>query len=84
MNIPIIDLSSYIKGESKEEFAANLRSVCKNIGFFYVKNHMVPKELEDEILASARDFFALSKEEKRKIHMKYGGRAWRGYFELGE
>lgn len=41
---------------------------------------MVPKELEGEILASARDFFALSKEEKHKIHMKYGGRAWRGYF----
>lgn len=41
---------------------------------------MVPKELEDKILASARDFFALSKEEKHKIHMKYGGRAWRGYF----
>lgn len=84
MSIPIIDLEGYVQGGSKEEFASHLRNVCKNIGFFYVKNHMVPQGLEEEILASARSFFALPKEEKRKVHMKNGGRAWRGYFELGE
>jgi isopenicillin N synthase-like dioxygenase len=84
MNIPIIDLEEFSKCEKKEKAASNLRNVCKNIGFFYVKNHMVPQDLEDQLLVSAKDFFALPQEEKRKIHMKRGKRAWRGYFGVGE
>jgi isopenicillin N synthase-like dioxygenase len=45
---------------------------------------MVPQDLEDQLVASAKDFFALPQEEKRKIHMKRGKRAWRGYFGVGE
>jgi isopenicillin N synthase-like dioxygenase len=49
-----------------------------------VKNHGVPEELQQSILEKAEQFFQLPREEKYKIHMSKGGKAWRGYFEVGE
>jgi isopenicillin N synthase-like dioxygenase len=84
-NIPIIDIGSYIDATADpQEFARQMRSICTNIGFFYISNHHVPLDLQEALLESTRRFFALPREEKNKIHMKLGGRAWRGFFELGE
>lgn len=81
--IPIVDIGSYIDGKQDEGFTNNLREICKKIGFFYIQNHKVPNDLQEEILENSRKFFDLPQEEKRKIHMKKGGKAWRGYFQLG-
>ncbi len=81
--IPIVDIGSYIEGKQEEGFAANLREICKRIGFFYIQNHKVPLELQEKLIEDTRKFFSLPEEEKNKIHMKKGGRAWRGYSKLG-
>lgn len=44
----------------------------------------MPEDLQKSILTNAQKFFSLPREEKRKIRMSEGGRAWRGYFEVGE
>lgn len=80
MSIPIIDLSPYCEQTDTKATAAMIRETCKNAGFFYIKNHGVPEELQKSILANAEKFFSLSREEKRKIKMSEGGKAWRGYF----
>lgn len=79
--VPIVDIGSYIdRTADPKPFLQELRDICKNIGFFYVSNHQVPADLQESLLESAKKFFALPMEEKHKIHMRLGGRAWRGYF----
>lgn len=46
---------------------AELRAACRDWGFFQIVNHGVPEELLDRVHSAARDFFELSKEEKRRV-----------------
>lgn len=47
-NIPVIDLGNYVNGQpNTAEVAQALRAACKYLGFFYVKNHGVPLELQN-------------------------------------
>ena len=41
-------------------------------------------ELQQSLLKNSEAFFKLPMEVKKKIHMDRGGKAWRGYFQLGE
>ena len=55
------------------------------MGFFYVINHGVPLSLQSELEEKSRLFFSrASIEEKNSISMKVGGKAWRGYFAVGD
>jgi len=53
------------------------------IGFFYMINHAIPQTLVDDLFKYGHKFFELPVAEKRKILMKYAGKAFRGYFDLG-
>lgn len=53
-------------------------------GFFYIVGHDVPMSLQNDLVGLSHQFFSLAEEEKMKISMKLGGRAWRGYFPLGD
>jgi isopenicillin N synthase-like dioxygenase len=57
---------------------------CSSSGFFYIKDHGVSADLIANLTIFSRNFFALSQEEKDQYAMEYGGRAWRGYFRLGD
>ncbi|MGZ7015505.1 MAG: isopenicillin N synthase family dioxygenase, partial [Acidimicrobiales bacterium] len=48
----------------------------------YVVGHGIPAELVDRLDGLARRFFALDDDEKARIAMARGGRAWRGWFPL--
>jgi isopenicillin N synthase-like dioxygenase len=64
--IPIIDLASYLDPEQNtSETSKKIRSACKDVGFFYVKNHGVPEELITSIFQNSKKFFDLSVEEKK-------------------
>lgn len=64
--IPLIDLTSYAEGSMEtKETAIAIREACKNVGFFYIKNHGVPEEAYNAMLDSMKKFFSLSREEKR-------------------
>lgn len=78
-SLPIVDLSSDPKT------AANaLRSACLQHGFFYISGHAVSQQLIDRLDALSHEFFSLPVEQKMRIRMELGGRAWRGYFRVGD
>ncbi|KAK6159394.1 hypothetical protein DH2020_006708 [Rehmannia glutinosa] len=67
--IPLIDLSP-LESNSRtalEILATEIGDACENWGFFQVINHGVPLEARQKIDLVSREFFALPKEEKRKV-----------------
>ncbi|MEO1083673.1 MAG: 2-oxoglutarate and iron-dependent oxygenase domain-containing protein, partial [Acidobacteriota bacterium] len=67
-----------------ERAAAALDAACRRSGFFYAYGHGVSPALFERLEAESRRFFALDVAEKMKIRMALGGRAWRGYFPVGD
>ncbi|XP_058069272.1 protein DMR6-LIKE OXYGENASE 2-like [Magnolia sinica] len=70
--IPLIDLSplnSVGPGgrQSLSGLIAEVGAACRDWGFFQVINHGVPLDLLDQIGSAAKQFFALSPEEKQKV-----------------
>lgn len=64
--------------------ARAIGAACRSHGFFYVVGHGVDTALQSRLEDMSRTFFALPAAEKKKIEMARGGRAWRGYFPVGE
>ncbi|XP_055814772.1 protein DMR6-LIKE OXYGENASE 2-like [Solanum dulcamara] len=73
--IPVIDLSTLNSPDTSTEknckelasLVAEVKNACKKWGFFQVINHGVSLECREKIDLASRKFFALSKEEKRKV-----------------
>lgn len=93
--IPVVDISAVITANSDgligTEFCSAVTTVstvidkaCRSVGFFYIRNHSVSIQLQTELESIARQFFLLSIDMKNEISMSKGGRAWRGYFSVGE
>lgn len=83
MSLPVIDVSSFIENTPwKERSAREIHDACTKYGFFYVKNHGVDEFLQYRLSDISTRFFSLDEEEKSKIRMEFGGRAWRGYFPV--
>lgn len=61
-----------------------INHASRTSGFFYIKNHGVSDELIGRMLNLSAAFFALPLEEKQTISMMYGGKAWRGFFAVGD
>ncbi len=84
-SLPVIDINPLVSGSgNKQAVAEQIRQACTTFGFFYISGHGVSGELQQRLEALSRQFFALPREEKMKIRMALGGRAWRGYFPVGE
>ena len=84
-SIPIIDVSPLVSGsENRLSVAAELKKACTEFGFFYIVGHGVDEQLLIKLEELSKQFFALPEEEKMKIRMSLGGRAWRGYFPVGD
>lgn len=80
VRLPIVDLAS---GPTPAA-AGTLEAACREHGFFYLVGHGVDGDLRAELEAASRRFFALPLAEKVEIRMARAGRAWRGYFAVGE
>ena len=84
--IPIIDLGPLggkgVTGVELNETILSIEHACKNVGFFYVKNHGIPSKHIKDVFASSKIFFDLSREEKMKIHMGKS-KIFRGYTPIG-
>lgn len=85
-NIPVIDISKLFTNDQagKNQTANEIANACRNYGFFYICGHQVSINLQERLEKVSRQFFELAHEEKMKITMKKGGKAWRGYFPLGD
>jgi isopenicillin N synthase-like dioxygenase len=82
--IPIIDVSALVCGGDPAPVAASIAAACRDSGFFYVAGHGVPADLLARLEAASREFFALPEASKAEIAMARGGRAWRGWFPVGD
>lgn len=85
--LPVIDVAPLVAGGTRDERAAVARAInmaCRDSGFFYAVGHGVPGEMLARLDALSRRFFALPHETKMAIAMAKGGRAWRGYFPVGD
>jgi isopenicillin N synthase-like dioxygenase len=84
--LPIIDMSALFDPfdvMGHQRVAAGLAAACETFGFFYLTGHGVSRASLEVLDAESRAFFGLPIEEKMKIAMAHGGRAWRGYFPTG-
>lgn len=84
-SLPVIDVAPLrAGGAGARAVAAAIGRACREDGFFYAVGHGVDPALAARLEASARRFFAQEREAKLAIRMARGGRAWRGYFPLGD
>lgn len=84
LDIPIIDVSGLASETGdRHEVAASIGHACREYGFFYIVGHGVDEDLQRRLEDASHEFFAQDLETKLKISMSNGGRAWRGYFPVG-
>ena len=83
--LPVIDVSPLRAGAAgRRAVAAEIGRACRQAGFFYVTGHGVGEDLQRRLELHSRAFFDQDVERKLEIRMARGGRAWRGYFPLGD
>jgi polar amino acid transport system ATP-binding protein len=83
--VPIVDIAPLVTGQGPSQSVADkIRAACLEHGFFYVVGHGVPQELMDRLERLSHQFFACPTEQKMSLRMELGGRAWRGYFRVGD
>jgi len=87
-DIPVIDISALRNNTSNAEqlssIGLKINNACKKHGFFYITGHGVSIELQEELEKLSKEFFLLREAEKMKISMQKSGKAWRGYFPVGD
>jgi isopenicillin N synthase-like dioxygenase len=83
--VPVIDVSRLMQdGAGTSEAVRQLGQACRECGFFYVVGHGVAESLCARLEGLSREFFAWDQAAKRQLAMARGGRAWRGYFAVGD
>ena len=85
MNIPVVDLHSFLKGnnEEKVQFSSTLGRAFEEVGFVSVKNHGIPEDLINRLYDTVQSFFSLSEAEKRSYEV-IGLAGQRGYTSFGK
>jgi len=84
-SVPLIDISPLVSGVGDPHAVASaIGRACREYGFFYVVGHGVDEALQRRLEALSRRFFAQDLETKLQIRMALGGKAWRGYFPVGD
>lgn len=86
--VPTIDLSPLLDPTatptSLDAVASSIADACSRYGFLQLVGHGIDPALRAQLHRTAAEFFSLPDEEKAAISMDLGGRAWRGWFPLGE
>jgi isopenicillin N synthase-like dioxygenase len=69
--MPVIDLSDLRSPDTSKRraLAGAIAGACSGLGFFYIKNHGIPKSTVDEMYAAAAEFCALPLEDKLEISL---------------
>jgi isopenicillin N synthase-like dioxygenase len=85
--LPVIDMAPLFergRGAARAAVARSIEAACRDTGFFYVTGHGVAGEIVERLDDASRRFFTLPLADKMEIEMARGGRAWRGYFPVGD
>ncbi|BAT56146.1 2OG-Fe(II) oxygenase [Nostoc sp. NIES-3756] len=90
--LPIIDINALVSRTKNPDdktlkycasVAEQIRQACQDYGFFYIVGHGVDEQLQQQLEHLSQQFFQQDLDTKLKICMAHGGRAWRGYFPVG-
>ena len=81
-SIPVLDFAFADDQVHKPEFIGQLRHALINVGFLYLKNHTVPQQVVDHLIAYIPRLFDLPQEAKDKIFM-VNSPHFLGYSRLG-
>lgn len=81
----MVDAAPLLAGDAAGAAVAAeaIARACRDTGFFYATGHGVGAATLAALETASRRFFALPEDEKLKIAMTRGGKAWRGYFPVG-
>lgn len=85
--LPVIDMAPLFQRDetaARARVAREIEAACRASGFFYVTGHGVSDSIIAALDTAARRFFALPEATKMEVAMAKGGRAWRGFFPLGD
>ena len=83
--VPVIDISPLITETGDQQaVASQIGQACQEYGFFYIIGHGVEENLQHRLEELSRQFFSQDLEAKLQIRMALGGKAWRGFFPVGE
>jgi isopenicillin N synthase-like dioxygenase len=90
--LPVIDVGPLVAagasgpaaGPGEAAVAAEIHRACTESGFFHVVGHGVGEALQARLEREARAFFTLDVDTKMRIRMALAGRAWRGFFPVGD
>ncbi len=83
--VPLIDVSPLVTDAGDPHATASrIGQACRDSGFFYIVGHGVDEGLQRRLEDLSRRFFAQDLEAKLQIRMALGGKAWRGYFPVGD
>ncbi len=82
-SVPVIDVAPLFEGfdAGARAVAAEIRRASVEVGFFYVRGHNVAPALMQDMLATAKTFFARPEAEKRRIQVNP---AHRGYVPFAQ
>jgi isopenicillin N synthase-like dioxygenase len=82
--VPVIDIAGYFSGDParKRAIARAIDAAGCSIGFLVIAGHGVPDALIARLDASARAYFALPPEAKRR-DLTRDPAVYRGYYEMG-
>jgi len=80
--VPMVDIGPLLDGSDPEGVAREIGHICEHIGFLYVRNHGVPRQLVQDAYAVADEFFALPFEEKNRLNVVHSGPTLRGYIPI--
>jgi isopenicillin N synthase-like dioxygenase len=81
LEIPIIDITDLRKPGTAGllEVAEQLGRACKEVGFFYIKNHGIQESLIQQTFEMADTFFAQPLDAKLDYSMEKHSKCFRGY-----
>lgn len=87
--LPVINIDPLRTGAStdldRKKAVDDIASAIRTVGFFYIVGHGVPEKLQNDLVEMSSDFFAnATTDEKDNMLMSKGGKAWRGYFSVGD
>ena len=80
--IPIIDVAPLLDGSQPQKVAEQLADVCENIGFLYIKNHGIDKQLVQAMFRLTKAFFDRPMAEKQSLNIIHSGPTLRGYIPM--
>lgn len=77
--VPLVDVAALIDGSAPQGVAERIGAACEEVGFFYIENHGVPKELVERMYRSTERFFDLPFDAKQSLSVVHSGPTLRGY-----